>query len=406
MKPTSAPRKNPELYQQTEEAIELAKRGQKARALPLLRDVVTRDASYELAWWWIAQTTEDVKEQWLALDKVIMLNPEHVEAESRRLRLQQKIWRDLADPRRAGGLNWKEILPNVPLEPPDSIDDPYQCPYCGRPTDEADKRCRSCKGALYVQTRRALSTGLMPLATLLLGLLGVICAAQAAPALLVLAMQNNVAGNLSLLNNRPGVEWVLGDFMHLTATHINIVLGTAGARTLIYWALIFALRAKWNWAFYTAVALVLLECLFIMALMAFGWVGPVLGLLDLGLAIGAAFALFGLSYEFMTSETRILVRPDGAAKSAADYDKRGHTYSERGMWALAVAQWRKAVGLAPAQTTYYKNLGLAYARIRRFDRSARVLEEAHHQAPDNAEIAKLLTLIREQLAAQNKAAPR
>jgi Flp pilus assembly protein TadD len=66
------------------------------------------------------------------------------------------------------------------------------------------------------------------------------------------------------------------------------------------------------------------------------------------------------------------------------------------MWALAVAQWRKAVGLAPKEVVYYKDLGIGYAQIRRYARSLRVLEEARRQAPQDQSIPEIIALVRTQ----------
>jgi len=60
---------------------------------------------------------------------------------------------------------------------------------------------------------------------------------------------------------------------------------------------------------------------------------------------------------------------------------------------MAVAQWRKAVGLAPRVPDFYKHLGRGYAQIQRFDRSLRALKEAQRQAPEDADIAEIIRLV-------------
>jgi lipoprotein NlpI len=95
-----------------------------------------------------------------------------------------------------------------------------------------------------------------------------------------------------------------------------------------------------------------------------------------------------------------MVKADPSARSPLDFYRRGQHYRRRGMWAMAVAQWRRAVGLAPDVPGYYKQLGIGYARIKRFDRSLRALEEAGRQAPDDGQIAEIIALVRGQLDAQ------
>ena len=116
------------------------------------------------------------------------------------------------------------------------------------------------------------------------------------------------------------------------------------------------------------------------------------------------FLVAGSDREFAVIRERLWTKPDGKAHSAPDFHYRGVTYSRHGQWALAVAQWRKAVGLAPAQRQYAKDLGIGYAHIGRFDRSVRVLEELQRQAPDDAQIAQILDLVREQMAQLGKPA--
>jgi tetratricopeptide (TPR) repeat protein len=95
-----------------------------------------------------------------------------------------------------------------------------------------------------------------------------------------------------------------------------------------------------------------------------------------------------------------MVRPDLTARSPLDFYQRGHQYRRRGMWAMAVAQWRKAVGLAPQTPGYYKQLAIGYAQIKRFDRSLMALEQARRQAPDDSQIAEIITIVRGQSEAQ------
>jgi lipoprotein NlpI len=100
---------------------------------------------------------------------------------------------------------------------------------------------------------------------------------------------------------------------------------------------------------------------------------------------------------------RVLTRPDTTARSAADFYKRGHDYRKLGMWALAVAQWRRAVGLAPEEGLYYKDLGIGYAKIKRFDRSLRVLKEAQQKRNADHSLAEIIALVEEQASKEARA---
>jgi hypothetical protein len=86
--------------------------------------------------------------------------------------------------------DWVNLLPTTPPKC-DGIDDPYQCPYCGRPTGPDARRCPHCQGGLYVRVARSAGAGALQLSLLLLGLnLAVGLLALAAP-ILALAVQQN-----------------------------------------------------------------------------------------------------------------------------------------------------------------------------------------------------------------------
>ncbi len=62
------------------QAIALVRSGDKARARPLLRQVVEDDAANEAAWMWLASVAESPPEALSALEKVLALNPDHERA--------------------------------------------------------------------------------------------------------------------------------------------------------------------------------------------------------------------------------------------------------------------------------------------------------------------------------------
>jgi tetratricopeptide (TPR) repeat protein len=171
-------------------------------------------------------------------------------------------------------------------------------------------------------------------------------------------------------------------------------------RAALLLAVMLGLRERWRLAYQGALLGLLADGLLALALLITGYLGPVAALGNLLLALIGGLLLYGVSSEFAVSLERVLVRPDPAARSALDYYKRGHHYRQRGMWALAVAQWRRAVGLAPQVPAYYKHLGLGYAQIGRLARSLRALEEAQHQDPANAELAEIMALVRSKAGAQ------
>jgi len=372
------------------DGIEAIQAGNNVRGRDLLLEVVQLDRDNEAAWWWLAHAAADAQEQMRALEQVVRLNPDQADAHAALLGLRQQPVATTVT-----YTDWASLLPETPFEADDGVDDPFQCPYCGRPTSADAHRCPHCQGGLVVRVARAASAGAVQLLLLLLGVnLAVGLLELIAPLLALAAQQNpNQAEALGALGKVLGLTLFLGDYLALSAAVawllIQILLVRAGLLT----AILLGLRERWSLAFYAAGLGLLADLLVGLYLLITGYLGPVAAAANLLLTLVTGGLLFGVANEFAVNAERLMVRPDTRARSALDYYKRGHRYRQQGMWALAVAQWRKAVGLAPQVAVYYKHLGLGYAQIKRFARSLRALEEAQRQAPADVEIAEIIALV-------------
>jgi tetratricopeptide (TPR) repeat protein len=356
------------------EGIQAVESGNRVRGRDRLLAVVQQDRNSELAWWWLYKVGDNADEQMLALENVLRLNPEHPDAHAALVNLRQA---QIAQ--RKPNANWADKVADSPFEANDGLDDPFQCPYCGRPAGIDDHRCSHCGRDLYARMARPAAASSLRTVLLLIGIslaLGLI--EMTGPGLgLGAALRQADPGNLRPLQALPGVEAFLGNFLTLGAPVAWLLLK------------IYAVRA-------VLLGVVLLS-LYLLITGYGGWGGALLNMV-LALAIGTR--LFGLNSEFAVNIVRIMVKPDPSARSPLDFYKRGHRYRKRGMWAMAVAQWRKAVGLAPQVPGYYKQLAIGYAQIKRFDRSLRALEEARRQAPDDSQIAEMIMVVRGQSEAQ------
>ncbi len=372
------------------DGLDALQAGNRVRSRDLLLAVVQADRDNEAAWWGLAQAADDPHEQMRALEQVVRLNLAHPEAPAALLALRQE---QLAAQARLP--DWARLLPDTPLEADDGLDDPYQCPYCGRPTASEARRCPHCQGGLYVRVARSAGGGAVPLVLLLLGLsLGVGLLELGAPLLALAVQQNpNLAQSLGALQAVFGLALFLGDYASLSAAVARRLLQVLLVRAGLLLAVLLGLRERWSLAYYAALLALLADLLAGLYLLITGYLGPVAAAANLLFTLVTAVLLFGVSNEFAVNFERLLVRPDPAARSALDFYKRGHHYRRLGLWAQAVAQWRKAVGLAPQTPVYYKHLGIGYAQIRRFARSLRALEEARRQAPADAEIAEIIALV-------------
>jgi tetratricopeptide (TPR) repeat protein len=392
-----------------QEGIAAVKRKDYTRGRDLLLQLVERDEKIEAAWLWLSVAVEDPQDKVTALENALSLNPNNAAARQQLEKIQTTLIAqpsappepETASPSAPGTDQWKQLLPEAPLEADDNIDDPYQCVYCGRTTKPDDRVCPHCGQKLYRRVRHSEGwSEFLKMALLLIGVglaLGVLDALGPLFAL-------NVAGGGDPLFFREvilrlfGVAWFLGNFLRLAPAAAQLLLSAYVLRFGLMLILLFGLARQWAAAYYAALAVFVLDLLFnaYLALTAqLGFLGAGAHLI-LGIAI---LTLLSASYpEFSVNETRLLTQPDTAARAAIDFYKRGHYYRQHGMWALAVAQWRKAVGLAPKQVLYQKDLGIGYAQLKRYERSLRVLEEAQRQAPQDPTIAEVVAVVREQAA--------
>lgn len=384
-------------YRLIEAGRAAVQRGERERGRELLLQAVERDEHSAEAWWWLSQTLDDPADLQLALENVLTLEPGHPQARARLDQLR-------AAPAKPPAADWQSLLPHVPQEPDDGIDDPLQCVYCGRPTQAEDRKCPHCGQGLTVRVQASGDSAFLRLGLLLLGVdiaAGLI--ELGAPLLALSALQGGARAGLEIFAQVPGVPFVLGDFLGLTAASATLLAYGLGLRVLILVSGLIGLTQRWAWAYYATLAALAADVLLNIFLLFGGYVGAGPGVLNLGLALALLY-LIGASYqEFSVSWQRLLTQPDSRARSAAAFFKLGHDYSRAGMWALAVAQWRRAVGLAPKEAPYYKQLGLGYARLKRYERSLRALEEAARRAPRDRDLPEIIALVRSQLASSESA---
>ena len=362
------------------------------RGRDLLLRVIQQDRDVEAAWWGLYQALDDAQGQTRALENVLRLNPLHPEAQQALVDARQK---ELSA---AKTTDWASLLPEAGLELDDGIDDQFQCPYCGRPTGIDDRHCPHCRGGLYIRVARSAGSAALRLVLLLLGIslaAGVIEMLGPAFAMGVAQGTADRAAFQTLLQFAV-VPLVLGDFLQLSRPVAVLLLEIYLVRAGLLAAILVSLRARWSLGFYSALIGIGGDLLLSAYLVITSYVGVASALLNGALALAIVVLLFGLSDEFAVNSERVLVKPNTKARGALDFYKLGHHYRQRHMWAMAVAQWRKAVGLAPHVPQYYKHLAIGYAQIKRFSRSLRTLEEARRQAPDDPEIGEIKALVQSQ----------
>jgi tetratricopeptide (TPR) repeat protein len=373
------------------DAVDALKNGNRVRGRDLLLRLIQKDRDVEAAWWWLYLALDDAHGQTLALENVLRLNPRHAEAQQALIQLRQKRLG-------AAKTDWGSLLPEGVLEPDDGVDDQFQCPYCGQLTGVDDRRCPHCAHGLYANVARARRTPAMRLVMLLIGISLAAGIIEMFGPILAMGVAQGTADRNSFqaLIDLAIVPLFFGNFLQLSQPVAELLLKFYLARIGLLAVILLSLRGRWSLGFYTALSGVGADLLLSAYLLITGYLGVAGALLNGALALAVGILLFGLSDEFPVNPERVLVKADTTARGALDFYKLGHHYRRRGMWALAVAQWRKAVGLAPQAPEYYKNLGIGYAQIKRFSRSLRILEQAQRQAPDDRQIAEIIALVKSQ----------
>ena len=284
----------------------------------------------------------------------------------------------------------------------DGIDDPYQCAYCGRSTEPADKRCSHCGQSLLVIRSASVASGAnLRMAVFLVGILFAVSLFEIAPPFFArLVAYGAPTDPYRFLLRVPTAGVFLGNFLTWSGAVATGLLAIAVARAILLLVCATGLSARAAPAYYLAILALVLDVLWNMVRLAYGYAGAAGAIGNILLALVALPTLFAADRDFHIVRERLLVGADPHLRGGLAYYKSGHAYRKQGMWALAVAQWRQAVGAQPREVQYYKDLGVGYAQINRFERSLRVLEEASRQSPQDAEISEIITLVRAKQAQQ------
>jgi tetratricopeptide (TPR) repeat protein len=378
------------------DAVGALKNGNRVRSRDLLLRVLEKDRDVEAAWWCLYQALDDTPGQTRALENVLRLNPQHAQAHQALLDVRQK--RLAAATAAPAGPATFTFLPETGAEVDSDLDDQYQCPYCGHRTGIQDRRCPQCRGGLFVRVARTGGSAPLRLVVLLLGIslaAGVI--EMVGPAI-ALGVSQGTADQASLqgLFAFPVTGLIFGDFLQLARPTAWLLLQIYVARAALLSLTLLSVRGRWRLGFYTGLICLVGDLLLSAYLLVNGDLGVIGAVFNGALALAGVTLLFGVSDDFALAPERLLVKPATTARSALDFYKLGHLYRQRGMWAMAVAQWRRAVGLAPQTPQFYKHLGIGYAQLKRYDRSLRTLEEGRRQAPDDRDIAEVIALVKSQ----------
>lgn len=385
---TTSSRNLPALLQA---GITAVQHGELERGRDLLLQVTAQDEQNVEAWWWLSQAMEDPADIQVALENVLALDPAHKAA-------QQRL-KQLSAPADA----WQSKLAPAGVEPDDGIDDPLQCVACGKPTRLEDRQCPHCRRDLYVKLRPSQDSHYLQTGLIVLAIHAGLALAQAGLAGMAWDFaREGETGGLGVIEGIPLVPLLIGQVFHIPAGAAALLALGLGVRLMILAGLWLGLQQRWAIAFYGALLALPLDVLVSGALAFNGGLGVITAVLNAGLALAGLY-LVGASYqEFAVTWQRLETVPDTTVHTAGGYQHLAQQYSRAGLWALSVAQWRRAVGLAPKEAAFYKQLGIAYAHIERYERSIKALEEAARRAPQDRDLPEIIALVKKQAAGVNR----
>ena len=397
----------PPLEQTLQAGLAAIRRRDLSLGRALLLQVVEKDDQQELAWLWLSVAVGDPVDKKIALENVLTINPANPVAQKRLARLTRR------SPNTAPALTPPptpaptvptpdDYLAGAPADVDTQLDDPFQCAYCGQITAEADTACPKCGRSLYVRAPKSEMSDFLKTALIFIGVTATLGALEvAAPFAALIASQTADKSMFNFLLAVAGVQVILGNFLqpaYTAAAAQNLIVAFL-ARSGLLVSMLLGLSQRWRPVYYAALGLLVVDIAWNVYLLVMGYLGGLSCLLNGALTIFSLTLLAASDREFAVVLERLWTQPDAKARSAADFYMRGRTYRRAGQWALAVAQWRRAVGLAPRKVAYHKDLGIGYAQIGRFDRSLRVLAEAQRQAPTDAQIPTIIEAVRAQAAA-------
>lgn len=283
----------------------------------------------------------------------------------------------------------------------DPLDNPDQCPYCGVVNGPQRRVCAACGHSLmHPRPPERSPTGALRLAFALNFAVVVLLLLQLFPPLLwtwyvQLPDPSRQRMMMDIVFQQAPALLVAGDFTHvLTPPLFFFLLGAGLLRLLLLLVVGVGLRLRFRWGYYLGLALYAFEALWALAATALGWTGLFIGGVSV-LAAGGAFGALALATtNFSVLEERYRVAPEGRLKSGQAYWQLGQAYQRKGMWAMAVAQYRAAVAAAPNSAAHYKSLGIGYNKLGRDDHALRALEQAMRLDPTDLEVIALVRQLR------------
>jgi len=372
------------------EGIRLAREGDRTGARELLMRVVEADEGRTRAWLWLSEVVDDEADRVICLENVLAIEPGNQAARAglRWMHAQQS-----GSGEEAEAAN-QDASPELWEEPPH----PLRCPYCAAMSEEADRRCRTCGGQLWVRTRRRAAHSLW-LWNLISVRLAVCVGSFLLPVVVLAWLANRLAGSYDPLLLLPAYVGLRQSSVQLAEAALEIVPRGYLAPFLLLSAyslvLLIAMYLRWRPAYYLMVAGAGARLVLSVALVLLGH-SSALYCGGAGVLISAVSVpiLIAVADDFAWGTARMYFGLDKRAKGGAARLERAQALAEQGMWALSALYLRAAAVQLPDHGAVYTRLARAYLQLGHPNRALRVLEEAMRADPDDPTLAALVDKLR------------
>ena len=391
------------------------KKGERGKAREIFMEIVEHDEENEQAWLWLSGAVDADDDKRVCLENVLTLNPENQAAQKGLLKLgvstipsRQTIRREITPPNLAGAIlyperhsqewEWhdptpnRQIITNPEIVQESSYKDVWErddeiCAFCAKVLTGEENRCPQCNQALVsLAYRYSQPDTNLHLLWIMLVAIGQLYLLQAI---------------YNIVVTRSGITAVLPIFLLV----IFIILA-GGVYLRQYWAYFTALILLIILLVINIVGMFIPEELTQAAMVrmlpmidnvvnpAIEFIGSALrGFQIITIVIGLVVAVFKAGPDFDRVQTRRTAHLEKGLQTAGGYHGAAQRAAKRGEWATAVLHWQRAAAKEPANRQFQRQLGIAYARLGFYQRSADVLQSALRITPDPEQQAQLNRLL-------------
>ena len=422
-----------------QQGIAAARSGQKETARYLLTQAIERDENNVTAWMWLSGVVENLNDKEVCLENVLALDPNNQAAHKGLDWVRQQREAAIYTPplisesqaqRKSVPLtpaaailygkaepepepeplppppvetftrprdHWGEPLSQTAQEVMHEFDNELLCPYCAAPTEENDKRCKTCSGRLWTHKRRRPEGSYwfwMLIGNIIINITG--------GAYLFIVWLTWLFGRLVMEGQIKTVAQFVGVYLGRSTlpSDVTSVILTK-LPPVAFWAFVIGmaiqfvqavlLYLRWRPFYWFMVGFAVLVAFVPLALLA---VRPHWAMVAvLTFAATPILLLLRIEEDFMVDYERYWCAPDKGIHSHSQFYQRGREYAREKMWAVAVVHFRRAAAGAPTMLAYHLALVAAYMGLKRYERAEYALREAQRLAPDNPKVQELSNLI-------------